>query len=204
MSNDFLFVGLVAVGVLMLGSGAYASYVQLTDDNGTPIFDDVTGEPIMIPESDAQAATESQSPSTTADVETPYWKTTSYYTYADSIAHAENQYSIPPDLLARLLYQESRFNPSARNPSGATGIAQFMPATAASLGINPLDPVQSIFGAGRYLRQLFDQFNDWANALAAYNWGPGNMRKYLNGTLHNMPSETQTYVASITSDVAVV
>lgn len=123
--------------------------------------------------------------------------------YADAIAQAESTHGIPRDILARLLWQESRYRPdiitgAVRSPAGALGIAQFMPATAREMGIDPLDPWQAIDGAARYLSQLYGQFGTWAQALAAYNWGPGNVRRKGLGAA---PAETRNYFASILRDV---
>lgn len=125
--------------------------------------------------------------------------------YQQIIADTEQANGIPSGLLARLLYQESRFRPdiisgATRSPVGATGIAQFMPATAAQWGIDPNDPRQAIPAAGQYLLSLYRQFGSWSLALAAYNWGPGNVaRKGIAAA----PAETRNYVAQITSDVPV-
>lgn len=123
--------------------------------------------------------------------------------YLDAVAAAEARYGLPAGLLDRLLYQESRYRSdiidgSTRSPAGALGIAQFMPATAAELGVEPLDPYSAIDGAARYLAKLYQQFGAWRLALAAYNAGPGNVRKY-NG----VPpfDETRKYVAQIAGDV---
>jgi len=123
--------------------------------------------------------------------------------YAGIIAQAEARYSIPPDMLARLLYQESRYRADiitgkVRSPVGALGIAQFMPATAAELGIDPLDPAQAIPAAARYLSSLYNRFGNWSEALAAYNWGQGNVARK---GLEKAPAETRTYYTSILSDV---
>lgn len=123
--------------------------------------------------------------------------------YAGLIAQAEQRYGIPEDMLARLLYQESRYRAdiisgAKRSPVGALGIAQFMPATAAEMGIDPLNPAQAIDGAGRYLARLYTMFGNWSEALAAYNWGPGNVRRK---GLAVAPNETQTYYTSILADV---
>ncbi len=122
--------------------------------------------------------------------------------YRALIEAAEADNGIPSMLLARLLYQESRFRPdiiSGRTVSsvGAMGIAQFMPATARDLGIDPLDPKQAIPGAGRYLAQLYRAAGDWAGALAAYNWGIGNVTRKGIG---QAPAETRAYVAQILGD----
>lgn len=124
--------------------------------------------------------------------------------YADAIRAAEVKYQLPDSLLARVLYQESRFRPdviSGRTSSsaGAQGIAQFMPGTAADLGIDPLDPFQAIPAAGKYLRQLFNQLGSWDRALAAYNWGIGNVQRR---GLDAAPLETRNYVNQVLADVA--
>lgn len=123
--------------------------------------------------------------------------------YAQTIATAEWRYGIPAMLLERLLWQESRYRADVidgrvRSPAGALGIAQFMPATAAELGIDPLNPTQAIDGAARYLRSLYGQFGNWTEALAAYNWGMGNVaRRGLDAA----PRETRNYWTSILADV---
>jgi len=123
--------------------------------------------------------------------------------YAGMVASAEAAYDIPSDMLARLLYQECRWREDVitgrtTSPVGALGIAQFMPATAREMGINPLDPEQAIPAAARYLKSLYGRFGTWAQALAAYNWGQGNVaRKGL--TL--APAETRNYYTQILADV---
>lgn len=112
---------------------------------------------------------------------------------------AEARYGLPAGLLRRMAYQESRFNPSAKSQVGALGLLQFMPATAASFGINPLDPVQSIDAAGKYMAQLRKQAGSWTGAVAAYNWGIGNV---LRKGLANAPAETVAYM-QIAADVGV-
>ena len=85
-----------------------------------------------------------------------------------------------------------------KSPVGALGIAQFMPATAQQLGINPLDPFQAIDGAGRYLASLYRQTSSWSQALAAYNWGIGNVTRR---GLDSAPTETRNYFTQILADV---
>lgn len=123
--------------------------------------------------------------------------------YAAAIAAAEDRNGIPRDLLARLLYQESRYREDiitgkVRSPVGALGIAQFMPATAREMGIDPLNPAQAIDGAGRYLARLHRSLGGWALALAAYNWGIGNVQRR---GLDAAPLETRNYFAQILADV---
>ncbi|HEY0877153.1 MAG TPA: lytic transglycosylase domain-containing protein [Zeimonas sp.] len=123
--------------------------------------------------------------------------------YLFAIGQAERAYGLPSMLLARVLHQESRFRPDVidgrtRSPAGAVGIAQFMPATAAELGVDPLNPWQSIEGAARYLAQLYARFGNWSEALGAYNWGQGNVSRR---GLASAPAETRAYYSEILSDV---
>jgi soluble lytic murein transglycosylase-like protein len=108
---------------------------------------------------------------------------------------AASRYGVDPDIFQRMINQESGFNPAARSPAGAIGIAQFMPQTARGFGIDPLDPMQSLDAAARYIKNGLSQFNgSYPLALAAYNAGAGAVRKY-NG----IPPyrETQNYVKTI-------
>jgi soluble lytic murein transglycosylase-like protein len=119
--------------------------------------------------------------------------------YQDAIQGAQDKYGIPSNYLAKLLNAESSFDPAIisgqrKSSVGAVGIAQFMPATSAELGVNPTDPISSIDGAGRYLSQLYAQFGNWPEAIAAYNWGSGNVSKK---GLSKAPAETVNYVQKI-------
>lgn len=114
-----------------------------------------------------------------------------YRALASQIAQQEG---VPVDLFLRLVNQESRFNPNAVSPAGAMGLAQLMPGTARDLGVDPNDPVQNLTGGARYLRQQLDTFGQPDLALAAYNAGPGNVRKH--GGIPPF-KETQNYVSTI-------
>ncbi|WBU58353.1 lytic transglycosylase domain-containing protein [Paracoccus sediminicola] len=102
-------------------------------------------------------------------------KRSAYIPHAQALAR---KYGIPEALFLRLVNQESRWNPNARSHKGAMGLAQLMPGTARSLGVNPTDPIQNLEGGARYLRMMYNQFGDWRLALAAYNAGPGAVKKY--------------------------
>jgi len=125
------------------------------------------------------------------------------------IAQAAAQAGVPASLALAQARQESSLNPNAYNPkSGATGLFQLEPPTAAMLGVtNPLDPAQSAAGGTSYLAQLFNQFGSWDLALAAYDWGPGNLSKavatYGSSWLAHAPAETQNYVATILGNAGV-
>lgn len=116
--------------------------------------------------------------------------------YASTILQAASTNGIPASLLAALVSQESGFNPSAVSSAGAQGIAQFMPATAAGMGINPLDPTQAINGAAKLLSAYTQKFGSYADALAAYNAGSSTVAKY--GGIPPYP-ETQAYVPAVLS-----
>lgn len=111
---------------------------------------------------------------------------------------ASQYYGLPAGLLSRVAYQESRYNPEAYNPSGASGIMQIIPRWHP--GVNVWNASESIWYAAKYLRQLYNQFGSWTYALAAYNWGPGNLsRKGID----NAPTETRNYIAQVTADTGV-
>ena len=106
--------------------------------------------------------------------------TTGANPYEAEIVAAAQRNGVDPALLRNLVKAESGFNPRATSSAGAQGLCQLMPATAAGLGVtDPYDPVQSLEGGARYLRNALDQFGgDPAKALAAYNAGPGAVQKY--------------------------
>jgi hypothetical protein len=118
--------------------------------------------------------------------------------YKDMVVDAAKQNGVDPDLYKRLLYQESQFNPKATSPAGAKGVAQFMPATARDEGVDVTDPKSSIYGGARYLAKMIKQFGGNEQlGVAAYNTGPANVQKWLDGKFNLLP-ETQNYVNTIT------
>jgi hypothetical protein len=115
--------------------------------------------------------------------------------FAPAIARAARRWSVAGTLLAAQLYKESNFNPFARSPAGAEGIAQFMPGTARAMGLtNPFDAEQAIDAQAHLMRDLLRQFGAVPLALAAYNAGPAPVSRC--GCVPPFP-ETQAYVADI-------
>ena len=118
-----------------------------------------------------------------------------YNSLRAKITSYANKYGLKPEIAIAQLWQESRFNPNARSPVGAAGIAQFMPGTAKEYGVNVRDVDSSLDGYGRFMKKLLRMFGgDYRKALAAYNAGPGRVQKA--GGVPQI-KETQTYVRNI-------
>ena len=119
------------------------------------------------------------------------------------IESAASTNRLPLDFFARVIWQESRFQPDAVGPltrSGerAQGIAQFMPRTAAERGLlDPFDPIQALPKSAQFLSELRGEFGNLGLAAAAYNAGPQRLRDYLAGR-GGVPAETRAYVLAIT------
>jgi hypothetical protein len=116
-----------------------------------------------------------------------------------AIAAYATHWQLPPDFFARLLWQESRFDPAALSPAGAQGIAQFMPGTARLRGLgNAFDPAEAMARSAEYLRFLEQKFGNLGLAAAAYNGGEGRISRYVANNGGRLPLETRNYVEIIT------
>jgi hypothetical protein len=114
-----------------------------------------------------------------------------------AIATYAGHYNLPEGFLARLIWQESRFDPKAISPVGAQGIAQFMPGTARLRKLrDPFDPAEALAKSAEYLRFLERKFGNLGLAAAAYNGGEGRISGFLAGG--GVAGETRAYVSIIT------
>ena len=114
--------------------------------------------------------------------------------YGSLFTAAGARYGISPTLLASVAKVESGFNAQAVSSSGAVGLMQIMPGTAAGLGVDPTDPAQAVDGAARLLASDLRSFGSLDLALAAYNAGAGAVRRY--GSVPPYP-QTQAYVQKV-------
>lgn len=116
--------------------------------------------------------------------------------YHPTIVDIAARHQLEPALLHAVISAESGYNPQAVSRAGAVGIMQLMPGTAKMLGVsNSYDVLQNMEGGAKYLRLLLDTFNNKQLALAAYNAGPGAVKKYN----YAIPpyKETQNYVRKV-------
>jgi peptidoglycan DL-endopeptidase CwlO len=117
---------------------------------------------------------------------------------APTFLQAAARYNVPASLLVAVARTESGFQPNAVSSAGAEGIMQLMPATAAGLGVDPLDPTAAINGAANLLSQYLAQYGSVPLALAAYNAGPAAVAQA--GGIPPYP-ETQAYVSTIMNEL---
>lgn len=152
---------------------AKAQVVEISDDGDVIVFDAA-----------AASKTDMTKPrSSTDDAAGP-----------DAFAVAARRHGIDAKLLRAVAWAESRGRNDAISNKGAIGIMQLMPATAASLGVNPRDPLDNIDGGAAYLAQQLATFGSVPLALAAYNAGPGAVIRYRGVPPY---AETRAYVSNI-------
>ena len=127
--------------------------------------------------------------------------------YENWIKQYSRAYGVDPSLVAAVIMQESRFNPTAQSPKGASGLMQFMPGTGATMAkevgkpnYDLFDPETSINFGAAHIRDLLVKYNGNIDAaLAGYNAGTGNADKWIRlGILSNIPfKETRNYVVNV-------
>lgn len=116
---------------------------------------------------------------------------------------ASYEYGIPDGMLRSMAGIESGFRPEVisgevKGASGEIGIMQITPKWHPD--VDPYDPVASIWYAAGWLRELYEQFGGWREAVAAYNWGPTNLANY---GLAAAPTVTQDYIAKVAQETGI-
>jgi hypothetical protein len=165
---------------------------------GMPAFAALTEKPITIPQQDGSGDLLQPRALPTPPSKPKQVVNRSTEEVCDTLAQAAQQNKLPAPFFIRLLFQESGFKSGIVSHAGAQGIAQFMPETAASVGLdNPFDPLQAIPASARLLRNLIDKFGNLGLAAAAYNAGPKRIHDWL-ARKSKLPNETQGYVKVIT------
>jgi soluble lytic murein transglycosylase-like protein len=182
--------------ILAVGAGAPASADVFTSKNRKSQF--ALQKRILDTRAASQysASVRLQPPTvaTPSKWDTPKYNGSYKGAYLPVAKQAATKHGVPVDLFLRLVQQESGWNPHAKSHKGAYGLAQLMPATARKLRVDPTDPAQNLEGGARYLKQQFRTFGSWRLALAAYNAGPGAVKKYGGVPPY---AETRHYVSVI-------
>lgn len=111
------------------------------------------------------------------------------------VTAASQRYGVDTGLIKAIIKAESDGNPQAVSHAGAQGLMQLMPGTARSLGVkDSFDPEQNVMGGTRFLRDMLKRYDgNLDSALAAYNWGPGNVDKRPDA----LPRETRNYQSRV-------
>lgn len=182
---------------IYVGDGQMIAAPRAGEDVGVmKVWDGVAGIRRVIPEGPG-AATSGAVPAGTAGAVAaaarPAWATGGS-DLATVFADATSRYRLPPGLLQAVAQKESGMRTDAVSPAGARGLMQLMPGTARELGVDPMVPAQAVDGAARYLRAQLDAFGRVDLALAAYNAGPGAVRRHGGIPPY---AETQNYVAAV-------
>ncbi len=120
-------------------------------------------------------------------------------TIEQAIKQAALKHNVPEKMIRSVIQAESNFNPKAVSPVGAQGLMQLMPGTAKEMGVkDSFDVKQNIDGGAKYLRQMLDTFGDQRKAIAAYNAGPGAVKKFGGVPPYR---ETQNYVRKVMNSI---
>lgn len=110
----------------------------------------------------------------------------------DLVDFYATRHGVPVKIARNLVTVESSWRQNAVSPVGARGFTQLMPGTARELGVNINDPEENIEGGMRYLARMYERFENWELALAAYNTGPNRVAAY-----GAVPPWTRSYVTKI-------
>ena len=155
-------------------------------------FAENSREPIAVPSAEAAESLPAQAVSTVVP-DPPLEKGRTWLD--DVVTRASRRYGVEVGLIKAVIKAESNFNPKAVSPVGAQGLMQLMPATARGLGVtDSFDPEQNVMAGTKFLKDLLARYNGNVDkALAAYNWGPGNVDRKP----HLLPRETREYLVKV-------
>jgi hypothetical protein len=176
--------------------------LAMAQEAAPPPRDNVPAPPAAAPEA-APAAPNGETGPQAIPAPTPLPPPSTSEAICLLVESAAQAHGLPFEFFARLIWQESRFQPNAvgpmtRNGQRAQGIAQFMPGTASERGLfDPFDPVSALPKAAEFLEELHRTFGNLGLAAAAYNAGPRRVRDWLDGH-GGLPAETRNYVLRIT------
>jgi len=174
-----------------------ASYLRLTGDGSTVYSPSVNGLLQSMLTLSASAIHRNEQIPVPPQQTAQKADRTSGAPFSDIIQKASKTYHLDAKLIGAVIQAESNFNEKAISKSGAQGLMQLMPETAKDMEVeDPFDPVQNIMGGSRYLKQLLHRYNGRLElALAAYNWGMGNLERQPD----KLPEETRNYIAKVTA-----
>lgn len=148
--------------------------------------------PVSLPSQLQELTNEAATPTTVSQTSQPHASSS----WLDPIiSKASQKYGVDAGLIKAVIKAESDFNPQAISHAGARGLMQLMPATARSLGVSDsFDPEQNVMGGTRFLKDMLQRYDGSVDsALAAYNWGPGNVDRRPD----SLPRETRDYLARV-------
>jgi soluble lytic murein transglycosylase-like protein len=172
----------LALSIGLLGAGALGPSETTGSSSITAALSSTLGSP-------AAAATKSKRDRLVSR------GTVSMTTINRIILQASRRYKVDPALIRAIVRAESRFDNRTLSHAGAMGLMQLMPETARNLGVtNPWDPTQNIMAGTRFLRWLLDEFGSTRLAVAAYNAGPGAVKRHGGVPPY---AETQKYVKKV-------
>ena len=187
-----LFLGIL-FGLSLALNDVQADIFVFTDDSGTPHFSDVQNDARY------ELFIHAEQPDVQVDAiqKAPLIHSKNREIYSPEIKRAASFYQLDEALLHAVIAVESGYDSNVVSNKGAVGLMQLMPATASRYKVkNAFDPAQNIQGGAQYLSKLLVQFdNDIQLALAAYNAGENNVRKY-GGHIPPFP-ETLAYVPKV-------
>jgi soluble lytic murein transglycosylase-like protein len=195
----------MALAVMLAGLQVLPGPLMLpafAQEPAPPARDGAPTPPAAAPEA-APAAPNGETAPEAKPAPTPLPPTSTSEAICLLVESAAQAHGLPFEFFARLIWQESRFQPNAvgpmtRNGQRAQGIAQFMPGTASDRGLfDPFDPVSALPKAAEFLEELHRTFGNLGLAAAAYNAGPRRIRDWLDGR-SGLPAETRNYVMRIT------